>query len=404
MIRLTFCFLLSLPLLASPFSKKTYKYLKKVDISVASSPQGSYSALSLPIDEEVFLHSSYGDIRIFAEDTPLPYVRRQIKIKSQGEEQVEVKQLYKKRKDEYYTFVLELPILPKDYVYTSLFMESEDFGEANLGISSGNSPDTLSYLTNAFVFSYSDKPQNKIDLGGIKHRFLKISSPNDTNLRFSYAIREKLEPNAYFSKKIDAPQPTIIENNSVYLIENLDHSPFSQIQFTFNESKFQRAFKIEHYKNNKEWESIYNSEVFHNQKLEPELNISLNQMVSQNYRITIVNGDNPPLTLKTVTQLQPKEELIAFVPENIVPELTIYYGNRFARMPDFDPSLLPTEETKVKYTFNIGSEVSNPDFGFTLIEPPISGYIANSIFYIGLILLLGIGFRFYKSMPAIQKV
>jgi hypothetical protein len=398
MIKYLFLICLSLPIFAAPFSAKTYKFQKEVKLKTSNeSTDGIATAVKLQLDEEIFLGSFYGDLRLLADGNPVPYDRKFVKIKNRGEEQVDIKQLIKKRETEETIFVLELPNLPKDHVYTAIYASQEGADEANIQVSAGPSPDAMSFVTDAFVYSYGDKPQNKIAIGPTKHRFVRISAPPGSNLRFELATREKIQSNAYFSKEIEKVDGEKKEDQIVYLIENQSRSPFTSLKLYFKETKFERDIKIEHFKNNREWETVFESKVFHTDSEDPDLFISLGQMISNTYRITVINGENPPLHLNKITQLQAKEELVFYLPTESFSQLKLYYGNRYAKTPDFDPSLIPTENDEISSSLTLGSGEENPDFGFSIVEPPFSGYVANAIFYLGIIVLIGIGFRFYRA-------
>ncbi|TGL59646.1 hypothetical protein EHQ58_07830 [Leptospira ognonensis] len=390
------CFSLSLP--ASPFKAETYKFLKEVTIKNIPKGEENSRVTKLSLDEEIFLNSFYGDLRLIADGTPIPYIRKNVILKNKSEETIETTQLINKRENEQRILVLELPKLPKDHVYTSILASSEGNEEATLQVSTGASPDTMSFSTESLVYTYSDQPQNRIKIGPTKHRFVRITYPVGSNFRFEMATREKIQSNAYFTKEIEKVEGIKTEDKVVYSIENPVRSPFSNLKLYFKESKFERDLKIEHFKNGKQWETVFDAKVSHSDSDDPDLFLSLNQMISNNYRITITNGENPPLHLTNLTQLQAKEELIFYLPNVEFNTLKLYYGNRYARNPDFDPNLLPNDRDETAMNASIGPAIENPDFGFSLVEPPISGYVANGLFYLGIFILLGLGYRTYKIL------
>lgn len=372
--------------------------MKEVTIKNTPTTDGNSQVIKLSLDEEIFLNSYYGDLRLIADAMPVPYIRKNVTIKNKSEERVETSQLINKRENEERIIVLELPKLPKDHVYTSILASGEGNEEATLQVSTGASPDTMSFSTEAFVYTYSDQPQNRIKIGPTKHRFIRITSPLGSNFRFEMATREKIQSNAYFTKEIETVEGIKTEDKVVYLIDNQTRSPFSNLKLYFKESKFERDLKIEHFKNGKQWETVFDSKVSHSDTDDPELYLTLNQMISNKYRITITNGENPPLHLTNLTQLQAKEELLFYLPSVNFTNLKLYYGNRYARNPDFDPNLLPNEGDEPSSTASIGPASENPEFGFSFVEPPISGYIANGLFYLGIFILLGFGYRVYKNL------
>ena len=362
------CF--SFPLLASPFNPKVYKYQKEVTIKESSEGNNSSTIGKLQLDEEIFLNSFYGDLRLIANETPVPYLRKLVKVKNRSEENVEVKQLINRRENDIRVLVLELPKLPKDHVYTSILTNQDGQDEATLQVSTGATPDSMSFIAEAFVYTYSENPQNKIVIGPTKHRFVRITMPITSNIRFETATREKIQTNAYFIKEIEKIEGEKKEDTEVYQIENLTRSPFTHLKLFFQESKFERDLKIEHLKNGKQWETVFETRVSHSENEDPDLFLALGQMISSTYRITITNGENPPLHLKGITQLQTKEELVFFLPSVEKTQLKLYYGNRYARTPDFDPNLIPNETDEAGTIVHLANGSENPEFGFSLVEPP----------------------------------
>jgi hypothetical protein len=385
------------PLMSAPFSEKNYKFQKEVKGNFSSERSDGEHVTKLLLDDEVFLNSSYGDLRLLAGEVMIPYIRQSVKIRSRGEEQAEVKQLLKKKEDEKTVYVLELPSLPKDHVYTSINVSQDGLYEANLQVSTGTSPDSMSFSKEVFIYSYSEKPQDKIEIGPTKHRFVRVVSPYSTNLRFESVNFEKIQANAYYSKEIGEVVGERKGDQVVYLVENQARSPFTHLKLYFEEPKFERELKIEEFKNERKWETVFESKVFHAKEDDPDLFLSLGVRVASTYRITVTNGENPPLHLQKLTQLQAKEELVFFLPQAADAGIKLFYGNRYAKNPDFDPNFLPTDQ-EAKLSLTLSAQEENPNFGFSLVEPPVSGYIANGLFYLGVILLLGIGFKIYKKI------
>ena len=77
------CF--SLPLLASPFKARTYKFQKEVTVKNISEGELGSNICKVQLDEDVFLNSFYGDLRLIDGDTPVPYLRKTVKLKNKSE-------------------------------------------------------------------------------------------------------------------------------------------------------------------------------------------------------------------------------------------------------------------------------------------------------------------------------
>ncbi len=395
----------SFPVLAAPFNIKNYKFQKDVKLNSTSNTEDSQKIARILLDEELYKNSFYGDLRLTANELPVPYRRNPVKVKNQTEETVEVTKVINKREDNQRTVVLELPKLQKDYVYTSITAIQEGYDEASIQVSTGTTPDQMSSQMEVFLYSYSDKPNNTIKIGPTKHRFVRIVMSSTSQIKFESATKEKIQTNAYFSKEAEKIEEERIEDKMIYSISNPNRTPITDLKLNFKDSKFERELKVEHFKNGKKWEVVFDSRVSFGDADDPNVYLPLNEMISNDYRITITNGENPPLTLTKVTELQTKEELVFFLPEN-ASEIKLYYGNRYARDPDFDPFLIPETNLEPNTTASLSEGIENPDFSFSIVEPPVSGYIANAIFYLGIIVLLGIGFSFFQKMkkPIPEKV
>ncbi len=391
--------LFSFPIFAAPLSPKNYKFMKELKYSNSSNQDSSEPGIvSLILDEEVYKNSYYGDLRILADDKPIPYIRKDVKIKNRGEEKFEIKQIFKKRENESTIFVLELPKLPKDHIYTYLEVDPNRSYEEELQVSTGSKPDSLNYATTTTLYSYGEEQNNKIIIGPTKHRFVRIVAPKASELSFTYVTREKIQSNAFWSTEVTEFTQETSDNTSTYSIPNPTRSPFSILKLKFKEGKFERDIKIEEFKNEKNWETVFEGMVDANADENSDVYLSLNQMISSTYRITINNGDNPPIHLEKITQTQIKEELVFLAPTEQFSSIKLYYGNRYAREPQFDSYFLPNETDSPNLSISMENQTPNPDFGYSIIEPPVSGYIANGIFYLGFVALLGISFSFYKKV------
>ncbi|GBF48702.1 hypothetical protein LPTSP4_02020 [Leptospira ryugenii] len=391
----------NLSLLASPFQEKNFRYLKDIEPPKTQDTQGK--VVSILLDDEIYLHSFYEDLRIVSGGQLIPYIRRELKQTKSTPEKIEPKLLFKKKDKTETIYVLELPKLPKDFVYTELELSSEEKYEAELTVSTGQNPNALTDSQTLNAYSYGEEAQNVFNIGPTKNRFVRVAVKGNEPIKFTSVSRERVGSNQVWSKEISEFNLTASSEKTTYTISNISKSPFNKIKLKFEEQKLNRYIEIEEFFNEKEWQLVFSGNIDYNQEENPDFEINFDRMVYSTYRIHIFTGDNPLVHLKSLTQTKAKEELLFFLPESSSPELKIYYGNRYSRFPEFDTYLLPEENSESMERLQISPQKENSEFGYSLIEPPISGYVASALFYIGLLALSFLSYRFYRKIETDEK-
>ncbi len=390
-------FSLTSSLFAGPFQPSGFKYKK--DIKSTYSAEDSKVGRIL-LDEEVFKGSFYGDIRLVQGDSYIPYFRRTVVDRNSSKlEKIKTKLLYKKDEDYQTIFVLELPKLPPGMVYTRLEAESDASYEAQLEISSGSTPNHWVYNTSSSVFRYGEENNAQVELNLTRNRFLRVEGPNNLSYKFPYAYARKLETASVWTSNTDIPTPEAEDNSFVYLFPNETQSPFSILNLKFKENKWEREIKITAFENH-EWKPAFNGMISHSPEDGEFTTIPLNFLVSGKYKVEIINGDNLPIRLSQAVQSQTQEEILFYIPEDKENKIELYFGNRYSKYPDFDQNFVPGNEDIQAGTvsFTLEGQMDNPEFRWSLTEPPTSGYIANGLFYLGLAFIAGIGWIFYKKI------
>ncbi|MDF3819418.1 hypothetical protein P3G55_05885 [Leptospira sp. 96542] len=373
-------------LYARPIKKENYLYQKKI---VVANPK-ERGVAKLRLDEETYKNSYYGDLRIAKNGEIVPFVRTISKEVSKNTEKIKPKQIFAKKGKKKDTYVLELPELKEDFVYTHLSITNPYNYENNINIYLGDEPDNWSESKSAFLYRYELLESDDIALGDTTHRFIRIEASAGAELKFNSVTKKKKSKNLYWEKTFEVQNPILTEDSCQYFITNQAGSPFQKLKLKFEEPKWERMITIRSHTNGKEWKEVHSGLIVSNTNVSKEIELNLSETVSDDFEITIYDGENETIHLQSIQSLQPKEDIFFYLnPDTNEDEYILYYGYPYAKYPSFDPYSIPSQTEMDEKTIQteLGAESKNADFGYSILYPPISGFVATGLFYLGLLML-----------------
>ncbi|MCW7457830.1 hypothetical protein ND856_09050 [Leptospira bandrabouensis] len=384
-----------------PLAVQNFKYKKDLKISGNLSPNG---VVKLMLDEDIYKHSFYGDLRLTYNGDIVPYHIQNAEEISKNTEKVKPEILFSK-KDDLEIYVLELPKLPEGMNYTKLSVSSAYDYETSITLKLGDNPDQFTDSKTVFLYKYGSQTSGEIDLGNTKHRFVRLEAEPGSDLKFPSAYRAKQNKNLYYEKTHTVTDPVLAENHCQFLFPNEPKSAFQILKLRIEEDNWERNVIVRGKINKKEWETVFDGTVTHNKSDGVYTEIPLSQTITSEFEIQIYDGENETLHLKEVISVQPLEEIYFFANADASKEgYALYYGNPYQWPPSFDPYSYPSGEETKNAEVNRGTllaESENPDFSFSILYPPISGYLATGFFYLGVLALLYLLFSILKSKRSV---
>jgi hypothetical protein len=217
------------------------------------------------------------------------------------------------------------------------------------------------------------------------------------------------DSNLFLTKKIDL-SALQIKNNSdkqstVYYFENPHKMRISRLVLSFEDPRYSRGFEI--YKKNARNKSyaFFIKGILSGEETRKNMHIiDLPEICDDAFRLEIFNEDNSPLTLKEISAMSPREEIVFQIPsERDWPgeeaSFRIYYGNSYAHLPEYDIKNTYDKEAK-HINFNADVHTKNSAFAYSIIEPPLSLWIIRALFAAGLLLTAYPGFKIFKKYAA----
>lgn len=382
-----------------PLPIENFKYKKKIQMNKGPK-QGQI--VSADLDEDLFINSYSSDIRVTHKGEIIPFLRRQSKETLLSLEPITPKVIFQKQstEEELDITVLELPKLNEGYVYNDLTIYRRANFESNVSIYLGDNPSDFPERFSSFVYSYGDRSSNKIDLNGTKFRYIRIESNMGSNLEFLKVSKSKEASNLYFSTDAEWKEPSLDDGITEYNFTNEKRTYFEKIKLDTVESTWERRIVVLAKEDKKNWRTAFEQTV---RKIESKpVYLPLNFTAVGEFKIQFYDNENDPIRLKSVTLMQPKEEVLFFAPSDLDPnELYIYYGNPYQWPPQFDPLSLPDlssqDVNQNLVSATLSEQLDNSDYAFSFVQPPVSGIVANVLFYLGIFSLLGLVWKIQKK-------
>lgn len=392
---------------ATPFKKKSYKFYKEVNLDEDELKKSGEKFGRILIDEEIMRFSGKNDRRLVLGKKKVPYFTREVITKKGQSGEVYPQVIYETQTDYTKTYLLKFPQLPTDSIYSKLYVSSNVNYEVGVQVSLGDKVDEWKYFEDHKLYHYDGNGVQKNTIEFKNGNFLYARLQLDLNtVSLSFPKAEYTPKNFLKEYKVELEKDEFHEshdvdiNASVYYYDNTKHKPIKKLVLTFRDKWFDRQLKI-YYKNNSKTDYYYMKDyrLYKTSKNKTKQVIDLDYSVYGKLKIQIENGDDDPLKLKTIEAFTPQEEIIFKIPNQLIEEknnqLRLYYGNPYALYPkfDFNKSRLTGTEKLIKG--NLGKHSKNEEFGYSLVEPPLSMWIIRAIYIIG---ILGMIYPSYKVL------
>ncbi|TGL19188.1 hypothetical protein EHQ46_15460 [Leptospira yanagawae] len=395
--------LFTVSIVARPLPIQNFKYKKEISIQTKNS---SNQIVKVLLDDEFYKHSYYGDLRVTKNGEIVPYKIQNAEEISKYTEKLKPELLFTK-KDDMEVYVLELPKLPEGMSYSKLTVSSDFDYETSITLKLGDNPNSFYETKNVFLYKYGSQTSGEIDLGNTKYRYLRVEVENGSNLKFPSVTRIKGNKNLYFEKIQPIPNPNLEENSVLFTFPNENQSSFQTLKLSFEEKNWERYITVRAKINKKEWDTVFQGTINHKENEGSFAEIPIVSPVNSEFTIEINDGENETLHLKEVITVQPLEEILFFTDSDTESQnYVLYYGNPYQWFANFDPYTYPSSDElreKTPIEAKLDKEIENPDFGYSLIYPPISGYITTILFYLGIFTLLFFIFSILKSKRLVAK-
>ncbi|WP_208720627.1 hypothetical protein [Leptospira jelokensis] len=395
--------LFSVAMIARPLPIENFKYKKEITIQTKNP---SNQIVRVLLDDEFYKHSYYADLRVTKNGEIVPYKIQNAEEISKYTEKLKPELLFTK-KDDLEVYVLELPKLPEGMSYSKLTVSSAFDYETSITLKLGDNPDTFFETKNVFLYKYGSQTSGEIDLGNTKYRYVRLEAENGSNLKFPSVTRIKGNKNLYFEKVHPVPNPNLEENSVLFSFPNENQSSFQSLKLSFEEKNWERTITVRAKINKKEWDTVFQGTMNHRENEGTYTEIPISSPVNSEFTIEINDGENETLHLKEVITVQPLEEILFFTDtDSEVQNYVLYYGNPYQWTANFDPYTYPSSDDlreKTPIEAKLGKEMENPEFGYSLIYPPISGYLTTILFYLGIFTLLFFIFSILKSKRLVAK-
>ena len=113
----------------------------------------------------------------------------------------------------------------------------------------------------------------------------------------------------------------------------LEGLPHDRVQLVIDPGQFYRSVKVESSRDSRKWRPIGDGFIFRKEDM-GAFTVSFAEQWDRYLRIRIINGDNPPLTVRQVI-LSGDRRVIEF-PGEAAGQYWLYYGSPEARLPSYD--------------------------------------------------------------------
>lgn len=309
-------------------------------------------------------------------------------------------------------YVLKLPELPEGMVWSHLEISANGIFESGVQIDVGNKPGDWNYLGHRSVFRYGDSAETQIRIDAGSARYVRLTFNKIVAVTFpavySTPARDK---EVSFEIPLDQIKTSTDSDRQGTVLElaNPEKRKIERVVVTFEEQRFERGAEISTYDSETKSFVINTSAgLLKRLKDKPEQVLDLASPANDVIKILIVNGDDEPLRLKSITAFSPVEQIIFQLPaaeeyaeaarDGKTPSLQIYSGNPYIGSPDYD--LRNTFDTKTAgyvAAFQVETTEANKDFAYSALEPPVSSWIIRIAFYLGLIALVWPCIKIFKD-------
>jgi hypothetical protein len=384
---------------AETFRSSNWHYYKNITGSGAARTEGGtfpvYGRFFL--DNDMIRYGSGIDYRVTLNGRPLPHMTR-VAVddpKLSGSSTPEI--IFHQADRNGGTYVLRLPDPPAGSEYSGLEVNADNKFEASAQVEIGRKAGEWEPSGNYSLFSYQGTRGNIIKFNAGDRRFIRIRISSRQNFYFPKAYYTAVRKHTYYTIKV--PLKSMAKDidgdrqGTVYYYENSGRKKISRLVLTFEDQRYDRSIEI--YAVNppmKVYDLIMTARLSRTGGDSGSQIIDLYRPVTGSLKMIIVDKDDKPLTLTSVTAYVPREELIFELPpreewkEGPAGRLRLYYGNPYSLPPVYD--MANTFDQKLgMIDLTPSPQTKNEAFAYSVMEPPVSTWVIRIVFLIGLAVL-----------------
>ncbi len=370
-------------------SIKGYHFVKKIQPATGAAAKSNRLFGWLRIDDEIYRNSGDYDIRLRYKNRSLPYLVRGELTAQKSELTKQPTVTYSDATENVQTYVLRMPQLPEGYVYDVLTLQRYDTFESNVIISATDFDGSVSSAGEQRLFRHRDEENLKIRLAarGVKSLRLEISPPGQfevVSATARAATKDTEIPVAVDLASLKMELNKDIRYSVVYF-NNPDGRKLSRVRIKFKESRYRREVKVYEQTAESRRYALTDSRVVTRGKSEKEVSpwveFTFNGNRARKLKLEIAYADDAPLTVDGFETWALSENILFEIPAELEAneDILLYYGNRYARQPSYDlASRIDANSPLTQFSAAKGE--ANPDFGYALVEPPLSTWVIRITF------------------------
>ena len=364
----------------------------------------------IPLDQDLVKYTNLYDLVVTSAGRPAPSFIRPVPAPPGQAGLVGPKVIFNKVRAKKRIYVLELPALTPDREYTALRLEGAGSYEAGVNLGIGEKPENWRSLGYRSIYRYADREDgySRIRFRSAGAKFLRLEFDSTRRFKFRAEYSSKRRPLEFKTDLGPADLVTKLDTDrdrTLFYLRNSNRRRIHRLVLRFKETHFNRPLEIEWLKPPAEhnvYEPLIYGRVSRKGEAKGEQIIDFSQPVSGALKIAISNQDDAPLTLIGFEAFSPREEIIFSLPGSsekgtaASPALRVYYGNPYLR----------PRQTDIRDTFDkkrpiisltVGTHQNNPDFAYSMLEPPLSSWVIRILFLLTLLLLAWPAYRIFTD-------
>ncbi len=383
---------------AGDFNASGFRYYKELQAPAQTgAPRGPVYGRFL-LDDDMARYAGSGDIRVARNGRALPYFTRGVLDDPKQKGALRPVVIFHEADREGGTYVLRLPEPPKGAEFTGIDVKSDGQYEAGVWVSTALEAGQWGGAEHRSLFSYATDKFSTIRFRSGGHRYVRLRF--DSRHRFSFPSVQYAPAGRPSEYEADIPVKTLTRDRdpdrdaTVYYYENDGRRKIVGLALRFSDARYTRMMEI--HVLDPERKSYYYllTAGLSRRSGDPDLQaVDFPMPVAAPLKLIILDGDNEPLSLFSCKAVIPREELIFELPSPgsntdgaASSRLRVYYGNPYAEPPRYDISATFDEALGVS-SLVPGPHIVNGDFGYSLVEPPLSTWIIRALFIAGLSIL-----------------
>ncbi len=379
---------------AETFRASNWRYYK----AVTAAPRGGDAPAPVYgkffLDDEMIRYGGSADYRVTWNGRPRPHMTRMAlddpKLSGSAVPQV----IFSQEDGKSATYVLKLPEPPAGAEYNGLEIGATSRFEASALVEIGKKAGEWESSGNYAVFNYQGTRNNMIRFAMGDRRFLRIRINARQDFTFPKAYYTAARKQSYYIIRVPMKSITKDRDNdiqgSVYYYENSGWKKISRLVMVFTEKRYNRLMEVYSVApGSKTYYRVMAARLSRSGGNPAEQVIDIDQPLTGSLKLVVIDQDDAPLTLASLTLYVPREELIFELPprdewkDGAGGTLRLYYGNRYSLPPAYDIST--TFDRKLPMAkFTAGPQKNNEAFAYSAMEPPVSTWIIRIVFLLGL--------------------